>query len=353
MLEWNIFVLDKARIKNVIIAVKYLGDQIISYVDRVIRPKFPHMNFHVPKDLEPKDTADALRHLKYLIPDTCKRFFITMADIVTNIDLTEMARFHKEKKGFVTISLKNIDGPRSFGVIVLDDNSQILLFLEKPSPQELYMTTLMFRRRKSISYHANLVNTGIYLFEREILTLLTDFQDLMDFGKQVFPFLLERRQKIFGYFPSSGRQDYYWMDCGTAEKLLWCNWDVLRRWAWPYLPKGSERDGSWFGKDVRIGKNVKIASQVVIGDDVELNDNVEIRSLASIGNGCRIGNNSVVEGAVIDVGAQIGENATLIRCYVGANSIIGKGSTIGENSVIGEKSILKSETHLPAGSVIE
>lgn len=352
MLEWNLFTLKEAGIKNVIIVIKYLGEQIIEYTEKYLKKKFPMMNISIPSNTDPRDTADALRGVADCIPKGCPRFFVTMADIVTNINLKAMADFHKEKNTPVTISLKSIEQPRAFGVIVLDINSQILLFLEKPTPQEMYLTTLMFKKRNSIHFHANLVNTGIYLFEREILDILDSYPSLMDFGKQVFPFLLERKKSIFGYTPPP-REDYYWMDCGTPEKLVWANWDVLKRWNWPYLPRGKEREGSWFGENISLGKDIKINPPVAIADNVKINDGVIIDSYSVIEDNVSIGPRTIISGSVICKSVKIGNECKINKSYVAENVIIGNKVIIEEKSVIAEGKTVADNEFLRSNSILE
>jgi NDP-sugar pyrophosphorylase family protein len=351
MLEWNFFTLQKAGIENVIIVVKYLGDQIINYVNEELKGRFSSINIQIP-DVDPKDTADALRKVSEFLPESGERFFVTMADIVTNINLSDMADFHKEKNALTTISLKSIERPRSFGVIILNTNSEIELFLEKPSPQEIYITNLFHRRKKSVAYHANLVNTGIYLFEKEIIEILHNFPELMDFGRNVFPFLLDRKMPIFGYSPPS-TDDYYWMDCGTPEKLIWANYDVLKRWNWPYLPRGVEKDGSWWGKEIEKGNELNIESPVVIGDYVKIKDHAVLKKYSVIGDRCVIGQNTIIDGAVIRDNTIIGSECEIQSCFIAENVVIGDNVLIEENTVVAKGITIKDGDKISVGSVLE
>ncbi|OLS23110.1 MAG: Glucose-1-phosphate adenylyltransferase [Candidatus Heimdallarchaeota archaeon LC_3] len=350
MLEWNLFVLQKAGIENVIIVVKYLGEQIIEF-NEYLKENFPSMNIQIP-DVDPKDTADALREVAKYLPENCERFYVTMADIVTNINLTDMAEFHKQKQSMTTISLKSIDRPRSFGVIVLDKNSQILLFLEKPRPQELYMVTLMYKRKEAVQFYANLVNTGIYLFEKEILEILGNFPELMDFGRNLFPFLLERKMIIFGYSPPPG-DDYYWMDCGTPEKLIWANYDVLKRWNWPYLPRGKEKDGSWWGNNTDFGNNLNIESPIAVGDNVSILDGVTIKKYTVIGDNCKIGQDTILNEPIIRDDVNIGSNCNIQSSFIAEKVNIGNNVIIEENVVIAKDLKISDGEKITAGSVLE
>ena len=347
MLDWNFFVLATHGITRVIVVVRYLGDQIKEYIENVTSKVHPQMEIIVP-DVDSKDTADALRLVSsYVKTDN---FFVTMADIVTNINLQEMADFHLRKGGIATISLKSIDNqPKQFGVILLNSESKILHFLEKPQPQELYLTTLVFHKRESVSYHTNLINSGIYCFKRDILDILNGFKDLMDFGKNVFPYLLERDLGIYGY---TTENDYFWQDCGRPEQLLWTNWDVLKRWNWPYLPKGHEDNGSWYGKDRKIETNVKIFAPIVLGDEVEIKQGTTIKE-TSVGDKCKIGENCSITSSIIWENTIIGKNVKIKRAIISDRVNIGDNCIIEEDAIIASGKSIPTNTHIKKGEVFE
>jgi NDP-sugar pyrophosphorylase family protein len=347
MLDWNFFVLASNGITRVIVVVKYLGDQIREHISNYTSKIHPKMEIIIP-EVNPKDTADALRVVSGHI--LTENFFVTMADIVTNINLKEMANFHLAKNGMATISLKSIvNHPKQFGVILLDDKSKILHFLEKPKPQELYLTTLIFQRRESISYHTNLINSGIYCFKKEILDILNGFKDLMDFGKNVFPFLLERKLGLFGY---TSEIDYFWQDCGRPEQLLWTNWDVLKRWNWPYLPKGNEETGSWFGENRKLDKDVNIVNPIAIGNNVSIESGTKI-DLSTINDGTHIGKNGTIKESIIWENVKIGDNVKIYRSIISDNVTIGNECVIDEGSIIASGQIIPAGSHITKGEVIE
>ena len=347
MLDWNFFVLATHGITRVIVVVKYLGDQIKKHIEERTAKLHPQMEIIVP-DVDSKDTADALRLVSdYLQTDN---FFVTMADIVTNINLQEMADFHLQKGGIATISLKSIDNqPKQFGVILLNDSSKILHFLEKPRPQELYLTTLIFHRRESVNYHTNLINSGIYCFKRDILDILNGFKDLMDFGKNVFPFLLERDLGIYGY---TTENDYFWQDCGRPEQLLWTNWDVLKRWNWPYLPNGSEDNGSWYGNERKIEEEVTIHAPISIGNNVQIKKGSNVK-LTSIGDNSIIGQNCSISSSIIWENTQIGDNVKIKRAIISDNVTIGKNCIIDEDAIVASGRMIPANTHIKKGEVFE
>ncbi|MFX0076772.1 MAG: hypothetical protein ACFE96_15115, partial [Candidatus Hermodarchaeota archaeon] len=146
---------------------------------------------------------------------------------------------------------------------------------------------------------------------------------LMDFGGEVFPFLLESKYELYGFV-----RDYYWMDAGNYQTYMWANWDLLRRYAWPISPNGDEYDGVYVMGTINSGKDITIEKPTCFGECVKLNDNVKIRELTSIGNKVNIGEDAIIEKSVIWDNVKIGSG-----CYIN-ESIICNDCTIGHNVVL-------------------
>ena len=329
MIDYNLELLRNAGIKGKIVVVtRYLGEKIEQYFNE--NNHFDDLDIVIPKGIDPIGTADAVRlAADYIDTDN---FIVSMADIITSLPLDDFMSFHLEKGGIASITLKDVPHPRAFGVIMLNQDSQILLFLEKPIPQELGLATLTFSKKETIRLQSNLVNTGIYAFKHDVLDILGSLHDLMDFGKDVFPYLA-REYGIYGY---ARRENYYWMDCGNATTYLYTNWDVLRRWAFPYFPRAThEENNIWindnwpsfpssssieppgaFGSNITIGKNTKIKSQSVLGSNVTIGDNCTI--VASI-----IWNNVVIE-----------DNVTMKNTIVCNDAKIPKDSHLASGTVV-------------------
>lgn len=346
MLDWNFHVLKTNGIKKVIVVVRYLGEQIKNHIADYTSKIHPDLEILVP-DVDSQDTADAIRKVSHLLIG--ENFIVTMADIITNINLKDLSEFHIKKEGIATISLKAIyNQPRQFGVILLDENSKILHFLEKPRPQELYLTTLVFQKRESVSYHTNLINTGIYAFNKDILNILNDFKALQDFGKDVFPFLLKQKLGIFGY---TSKIEYFWADCGRSADLRWTTLDVLNKLNWPYLPKGNEKNGSWFGEDTIINEHTSLESSCVDYKTI-IEKNVHIKH-SSIGHNCYIESGSKIEKSIIWNNVKIGKNVKINNAIIADYCDVGDDSIIKDDSIIAKGQIIKSNSIIEKGTVIE
>jgi len=110
-------------------------------------------------------------------------FLVVYGDNLLKYNLKEIIDFHFQKKGIATIVLYEKDDVSQSGIAVLSDKGRIIKFIEKPKPEE------------SIS---NLVNTGIYVLNSEILSYIPD-EGFTDFGNDIFPAIIKGRGDLYGF----------------------------------------------------------------------------------------------------------------------------------------------------------
>ena len=319
MVDYSIAHLIYADIKHIILALAYMGEDIEKHVKKTWTPdKLGDVELECIIQ-NSKGTADAYRLLTDYVDS--ENIVVSMADIVTSLPMKDFMGFHKEKNGIATISMKMVESHTSqYGVVLLDKNRKIYLFLEKPMPMELYLSSMA--QRTDLFLHTNIINTGIYCFKKEIGDILHE-TGLMDFGSEVFPYLLENKYELYGFV-----RDYYWMDAGNSQTYLWVNWDLLRKYAWPLSPDGEEYDGVYVMGIINSGKDITIDKPTCFGECVKLHNNVKIRELTSIGNKVTIGEDAIIEKSIIWDNVKIGPG-----CYIN-ESIICNDCTIGENVVL-------------------
>ncbi|MHA2278216.1 MAG: sugar phosphate nucleotidyltransferase [Candidatus Kariarchaeaceae archaeon] len=314
MIECTINMLINAGVKKIVIAANYLGEQISQWVET---QDFGDNEIIVSND-KSKDTADAVRLAARFID---RNFIITMADIITNLDLTTAIQFHRKYNPMVTICLKPVDLPGQFGLTMIDNQHRIHLFLEKPTPHELLMTTLTFTARSdTLHMQSNLANIGIYVCDKQLIKILLDFGDLMDFGKNVFPFLLDHKHDVRGFLSNP-----YWMDAGTFSKYIWANNDLARGWGYPYIPVGEENEtGIWVGNEIEMSPDVVLIPPCVIGNKVTIDNGSIIGPFVTIGPESMIGKNVKLKQVVALSSSKIGDNTSLEMSILSNNVTIEK-----------------------------
>jgi len=258
----------------------------------------------------PLGTAGAVKNAeKYLT----EAFLVLNGDVLTDLDISAMVSFHRQKKARVTIALTPVDDPTSYGLVETDDENRITLFLEKPRPDQI--TT-------------NLINAGIYVIEADVLARIPP-QTSFSFERELFPQLLEQGEPVYAY-PSSG----YWIDIGTPQKYLQLNQDLL-------AGKASSQN---YGLTPHI--------EVLLGDKTSLNPRAQIKGPAVIGSGCTIQEDALIEQSVIWQQVKIGRRAKVKNSIV-ANHCQLKDDCIIQDSVLGDNVTVTRGTKLAPGSKIE
>ncbi len=135
-------------------------------------------------------------------------FVVCNGDNITEIDIGEMVRFHRESRSLATIALFPVSDEqvRHFGVAELD-GSRIVRFVEKPADHTIA---------------GNQVNAGYYVLEPQILEMIPYGRAKLE--ETVFP-KVAKAGKAFGYLADLP----YWIDIGTMSAYLEANKMVLRR----------------------------------------------------------------------------------------------------------------------------
>lgn len=319
MIDYSIAHCKYAGIKHIIIALAYGGKLLKEHLEKEwTEERLGDITLEYPI-LESNGTADAVRKVQKLIQG--EKIIVTMGDIVTNLPLKDLMNYHSQKGGIGSISMKMVESHTSqYGVVLLDKNRKIYLFLEKPQPTELYISSMA--QRTDLYLHTNIINTGVYAFTSQILDVL-ERQPIMDFGGEVFPYLLENNYDLFGYV-----ENYYWLDVGNPQTYLWANWDLLRKYSWPITPNGNEYEDKWIDFLIDTEGEVLIQKHTCFGSKVRLKNNVKINELTTIGSNVEIQEDTLIEKSVIWDNVNIGAG-----CIIN-NSIICDNCTIGNNVVL-------------------
>ncbi|QEE15678.1 sugar phosphate nucleotidyltransferase [Promethearchaeum syntrophicum] len=338
MVDYAIDHLRYAGIKKIIIVVKHLGNELRDLINSTWTKEICEnlgIEILIPK-VNSMGTADAVRKVADEI--TSENFVVSMADIVTNLPMTNFMTYHLKKKAQATVSMKRIEEMATkYGNTLLDNDGKIIRFLEKPSSQEIYLSALTRRNAQTLP----IINTGIYCFNREILDLIKE-TTFMDFGKEIFPYLLEHQYRLYGFV-----DDYYWLDVGNPTTYLWSNWDILRLYGWPITPPGSQEEKfKWFLE--KPPSHLKYNENICIGKNCTFGQNNYISSLSSIGSNCTFGVNVKVDKSVIWDNVKIGNNVIIEQSVVANGSVIGDDCVIKSNTIIGPHSKIRSKSELNA-----
>jgi len=137
-------------------------------------------------------------------------FVVVYGDVLTDLDISAMYRFHRDRKAVATLAVREMPNPWEVGVVEMNDESRITGFIEKP-PRG--------------SEKNNLSSGGVYILEKRVLDYVPE-EGFSDFAYDVFPRLIELGLPMYGYHLKDGD---YLLDIGTAEKYKQANLDMKDR----------------------------------------------------------------------------------------------------------------------------
>src|SRR5213593_4238458 len=258
----------------------------------------------------PLGTGGSVRQIGDALDDT---FIVISGDALTDIDLTKVVAFHRERKAAVTLTLYHVANPLEYGVVITGEDGRISKFLEKPSWGEVFSDT---------------INTGIYVIEPRVLERYKP-GEAFDFSKDLFPALLAEGEPLYGYIASG-----YWTDVGSIPEYARANADLLQGRLMA-APLGRELlPGVFTSGEVEIDESARITGPVYLGNGVKVGPQVEL-----------IGPTVLRDYVTVDVGAVVD------RSIVWRNSYIGERAEL-HGTIVGRQCALKSRVSLEEGSVI-
>ena len=199
LLEYQIEYLKRFEFDRIILAIGFLQEQIVRYLDEHklgIRLRYSF-------EKEPLDTGGAIKNAELMISSD----FLTLnGDVIfSDLDLDKLIYEHKKSESLVTIVLAKSQTPTRFGAVEVDNDNKIRSFVEKPHKQAVGDTW---------------VNAGVYVIRPSVFGRIRK-GTRASLELDVFPRLM-REGKISGY-----KHEGYWADVGTPEDYLRVQKDVL------------------------------------------------------------------------------------------------------------------------------
>ena len=320
------------NISEVVITAQYMADHIEDYFGD---GSSLGLTLHYSVEETPLGTAGSVKNAAHYLDDT---FVVISGDAVTDIDLSDILRFHHEKGSLATITLKSVPDPLDYGIVITDDEGHITQFLEKPGWGQVISDT---------------VNTGIYVLEPEVLDLLQPNQ-VYDFSKDLFPTLLSKGMPLYGYIA-----DGYWCDIGNIQAYMTATADVLEGKV-RHINLGNHIGGGvWTGRAVEIAPDAALYGPLYLGNEVKVKGGVVIHGPAVIRDYTIIDNRAQIERSVIWRNCYVGESAEVRgavvsrQCNLKAKSVLFEGSVIGDQALIGEGAVIHPNVKIWPGKEID
>src|SRR5664280_1834792 len=224
----------------------------------------------------PLGTAGSVRNAAEVLAG--EPFLVISGDALTDIDLTDMVKFHRQRGAAVTIGLKSVSDPLEFGIVITGADGRIERFLEKPTWGQVFSDT---------------VNTGIYVMEPDVLCSVAA-GEVVDWSADVFPALLAAGAPLYGYVT-----DGYWEDVGTHESYLRAQADVLNRKVDVDIDAFEVSPGVWIGEGAEVHPDAVLKGPLFIGDYAKVEAGAELREYTVLGNNVVVKGRAFLHRAVV------------------------------------------------------
>jgi mannose-1-phosphate guanylyltransferase/phosphomannomutase len=274
----------------------------------------------------PLGTAGSVKNAQEALHDD--RFLVISGDALTDIDLTDMVRFHKKNGALVTIGLKRVPNPLEFGIIIVDDDGRIQRFLEKPTWGQVFSDT---------------VNTGIYVMEPEVLERVAEGESV-DWSSDVFPKLLAEGAPLYGYVA-----DCYWEDVGTHESYLKAQADMLSGKVDIEIDGFEVSPGVWVAEGADVDPEAVLKGPLYIGDYAKVEAGAELREYTVLGSNVVVKEGAFLHRAVVHDNVFVGPSTNLRGCVIGKNTDVMAGARVEEGAIVGDECVIEPEAYVSNG----
>ncbi|WP_394794824.1 sugar phosphate nucleotidyltransferase [Armatimonas sp.] len=246
-------------------------------------------------------TAGGVKKLAGFLDTT---FAVLYGDNLYDFALAPLLAFHRAKNALVTIATFETPNPSACGLVISDAHGRVTRFQEKPPAAEVFTNT---------------ANAGVYILEPEVLAYIPEGA-VCDFGKDIFPALLERAPGRMVALPLGG----YLRDTGTPENYRQANWDLLGEQTLLLAPTA------------RIDFKAVCEGRNILGEGCFLLPDARLRE-SILWRNVRVGRSATVSGAILGNNVQIGDRAT-----------VGEGAILGEGVVVAPRAIVPPQARIVA-----
>ena len=321
MMEHVINLLKQHGFDEIVVTVAFLANHIKTYFGD--GSEFGVTMSYADEPV-PLGTAGSVGNARHLLDET---FMVISGDVLTDIDLSQVLAFHREKGAMATIGLTPVENPLEFGIVITREDGSIERFLEKPTWGQVFSDT---------------INTGIYVLEPEIFDYIPEGRSV-DFSGEVFPALLAAGKPMYGAIVEG-----YWEDVGTLEAYLSAHQDVLDQKVMVDVPGFRVNDGVWLGEGAEISPSATVVGPAVIGPGCKVEAGCHVGEYAVLGSNVRLLGEAHVERSVLHDNVYVGSRSRMRGAVIGRSSSIRNNVRIDEGVVLGDEVFVGSDAIISA-----
>jgi mannose-1-phosphate guanylyltransferase len=272
---------------------------------------------------EPLGTAGAIANCDGHLHDGA--FYVFNGDVLSDVDLTALATFHRDRGGMGTIFLTPVEDPRRYGLVELRADGAVASFLEKPGEWE----------------GTALINAGVYVLEPEVLEMIPRGR-IFSIERGVFP-PLAQAGSLYGHAERG-----YWRDIGTPESYLQAHFDILEGTVQTAVTDLLGEHYVYVAPSAQVDPGARLVPPVYVGAGARVRGGTRVGPLAVIGAGSTVGEGATVIESVLQSGVVVGTHAHVERSVVVRDSAIGSGTHL-EAAIVGQECTVGAGNRLEGG----
>lgn len=278
VMEFLVDLLRQHDFRDIIVSTSYLSHEIENYFREGSRfgvnIAYSFEGYHCDGEIVPEGAGSAggLRRTQDFSGFFDETFAVLCGDALIDLDLTKVVEEHRRAGAIATIVLKEvpIDEVYRYGIVQVDDSGRIQRFQEKPRPADAL---------------SRLANTGIYIFEPEVLDLVPTDRPF-DIGGDLFPLLADKGLPFHGV-----SMPFTWIDIGTTSDYWQATQSILQGGV-----RGIDIPGREIKPGVQAGINVAIDWEgTSLEGPLYIGSSTRIEAGARVVGPTVVGRNSVIE----------------------------------------------------------
>lgn len=193
LLLWQMEALKREGITEIVLVTGHLGHVIQDYFGN---GETFGLRIQYFQEEKPMGTAGALARIHPMLEDT---FFLIYGDVLFDVDLSRMKRFHHEKRAAATLFVHPNAHPFDSDLVEVDGNQRVVRFDSKRNARDYW--------------YENCVNAGLYLLERGACGKLPD-RERIDLEADMLARLCQEERSVYAY-----QSPEYVKDIGTIDRI--------------------------------------------------------------------------------------------------------------------------------------
>ena len=194
ILQWQIEHLREQGIAEIVLVIGHLGGKIREFFGD---GEAFGIRLQYIEETQPLGTAGSLSLLAPVLKDA--PFFLVFGDVLFDIDLARMARYHQEKCALATLFVHPNTHPFDSDLVLCGADGRITAFDSKHNVRD--------------HWYSNRVNAGLYLMEPEVCGCVPQNRKV-DLEKELLSGLIGEGRAVYAY-----QSPEYIKDVGTVERI--------------------------------------------------------------------------------------------------------------------------------------